>query len=251
MKSINKLFTHPIEKKLLSIFFTAGFKPLNQTTGICLMLEKAGVDFIELGIPGSDPLADGPVIQESSTIALQNGFTLEKFFESIKDLKSCKIPVFIMGYYNQVLQYGEEKFVRKAMECGIAGFIIPDQPIDSLFHQRCNQYDLANVRMICPTTPIERIKLMDEISTGFIYAVSTSSTTGNRNAKKENYLSALKNETIKNPLITGFGIRDKNSFTELTQDTNGGIVGTAFIQFLKKHETINQEIITEFVRSIN
>lgn len=251
MENLIELFKMTKQQKMLSVYFTAGYKPLNETVEICLMLEKAGIDFIELGIPGSDPLADGPVIQECSEVSLQNGFTLSRFFTEIKSLNRCKIPVLLMGYYNQVIQFGEEKFIQKAKECSVSGFIIPDQPLESTFHQLCKENNMANVRMICPTTPIERIKLLDELSTGFIYAVSASSTTGNLKRGQEIYLSALNTVALKNPLITGFGIKDKTSFKELTESTRGGIVGTAFMQVMKRNESINQEIINEFIQSIN
>ena len=241
-------------KKLLSIYFSAGFPKLDDTVEIIKELEKNNVDFIEIGLPFSDPLADGPTIQDSSSQALKNGMNTNCLFNQLKNIRnSVKIPLIIMGYFNPILQYGVEKFCKKCEEVGIDGCIIPDLPVQ-IFHENYkkifDKYGLINIFLITPQTTENRIKYIDEVSDGFIYLVSSSSTTGGINGfgnEQLNYFKRISRMNLKNPLITGFGISDKKSFNEATSYSNGGIIGSAFIKHLKT-EGISK--IEKFVQSI-
>jgi tryptophan synthase alpha chain len=241
-------------KKLLSIYFSAGFPKLDDTVEIIKELEKSNVDFIEIGLPFSDPLADGPTIQDSSSKALKNGMNTNCLFNQLANIRnSVKIPLIIMGYFNPILQYGVEKFCKKCEEVGIDGCIIPDLPVQ-IFHENYkkifDKYGLINVFLITPQTTENRIKYIDEVSDGFIYLVSSSSTTGGINGfgnEQLNYFKRISRMNLKNPLITGFGISDKKSFNEATSYSNGGIIGSAFIKHLK---TKGISKIDKFVQSI-
>ena len=241
-------------KKLLSIYFSAGFPKLDDTVEIIKELEKNNVDFIEIGLPFSDPLADGPTIQHSSSKALKNGMNTNYLFNQLANIRnSVKIPLIIMGYFNPILQYGVEKFCKKCEEVGIDGCIIPDLPVQ-IFHENYkkifDKYGLINIFLITPQTTENRIKYIDEVSDGFIYLVSSSSTTGGINGfgnEQLNYFKRISRMNLKNPLITGFGISDKKSFNEATSYSNGGIIGSAFIKHLKTKGIYK---IDEFVKSI-
>ena len=241
-------------KKLLSIYFSAGFPKLDDTVEIIKELEKNNVDFIEIGLPFSDPLADGPTIQDSSSKALKNGMNTNCLFNQLANIRnSVKIPLIIMGYFNPILQYGVEKFCKKCEEVGIDGCIIPDLPVQ-IFHENYkkifDKYGLINIFLITPQTTENRIKYIDEVSDGFIYLVSSSSTTGGINGfgnEQLNYFKRISRMNLKNPLITGFGISDKKSFNEATSYSNGGIIGSAFMKHLK---TKGISKIDEFVKSI-
>ena len=241
-------------KKLLSIYFSAGFPKLDDTVKIIKELEKNNVDFIEIGLPFSDPLADGPTIQDSSSKALKNGMNTNYLFNQLANIRnSVKIPLIIMGYFNPILQYGVEKFCKKCEEVGIDGCIIPDLPVQ-IFHKNYkkifDKYGLINIFLITPQTSENRIKYIDEVSDGFIYLVSSSSTTGGINGfgnEQLNYFKRISRMNLKNPLITGFGISDKKSFNEATAYSNGGIIGSAFIKHLK---TKGISKIDKFIQSI-
>ena len=241
-------------KKLLSIYFTAGYPALNDTVKIIEDLEKNGVDMIEIGLPFSDPLADGPTIQESSTAALKNGMTTEILFKQLKDIrKSVSIPLIIMGYFNPMLQYGVEAFCKKCQEIGIDGLILPDLPLDVYqdeYEETFKTYGLLNVFLITPQTSDERIQQIDNASNGFIYMVSSASVTGSKSGfgqEQENYFERIANMKLKNPQIVGFGIKDEETFKQATKTAKGAIIGSAFI----KHLTANGvHSIAEFVKSI-
>lgn len=241
-------------KKLLSIYFTAGYPSLNDTVSIIQDLEQSGVDMIEIGLPFSDPLADGPTIQASSTQALKNGMTTEVLFNQIKDIrKTVSIPLIIMGYFNPMLQYGVEAFCKKCQEIGIDGLIIPDLPVD-VYHDEYKaifeQYGLINVFLITPQTSAERINFIDSISNGFIYMVSSASVTGSQSGfgdEQTNYFERIAKMNLRNPQIIGFGISDNKTFTQATQYAKGAIIGSAFIKFLSSNPI--QEI-KNFVKSI-
>ena len=241
-------------KKLLSIYFSAGFPKLDDTVEIIKELEKNNVDFIEIGLPFSDPLADGPTIQDSSSKALKNGMNTNYLFNQLVNIRnSVKIPLIIMGYFNPILQFGVEKFCKKCEEVGIDGCIIPDLPVqifDKNYKKIFDNYGLINIFLITPQTSENRIKYIDEVSDGFIYLVSSSSTTGGINGfgkKQLDYFKRISKMNLKNPLITGFGISDKKSFNEATAYSNGGIIGSAFIKYLK---TKGISKIDKFVQSI-
>lgn len=242
------------DKKLLSIYFTAGFPDLNDTVSIIENLEKSGVDMIEIGLPFSDPLADGPTIQASSTQALKNGMTTALLFEQLENIRTTvSIPLLIMGYFNPILQYGVEEFCKKCQDIGIDGLIIPDLPVD-VYHDEYKdifeKYGLINVFLITPQTSNERIRYIDSISNGFIYMVSSASTTGTQSgfgSEQTNYFERIGNMNLNNPQIVGFGISNNDTFTQATKHAKGAIIGSAFIKYLKTNA--NSEI-DEFVSQI-
>ena len=237
-----------IKKKLkqsediLSIYFTVGFPCLNDTLQIIKELDSSKVDMIELGLPFSDPLADGQTIQNSSKIALANGMSTQLLFEQLIDIRNhTDIPLIIMGYFNPILQYGVEEFCKKCNEVGIDGLIIPDLPIDyyiSDYKKFFQQNDLINIFLITPQTSDDRIKFIDSISDGFIYMVSSSSITGGENNfTKENidYFKRIKNLKLKSPKIIGFGISNREIFLTANNYANGCIIGSAFIKYIQKN----------------
>ena len=242
------------DKKLLSIYFSAGYPALNDTVEIIKKLENSGVDMIEIGLPFSDPLADGPTIQESSTQSLKNGMHTELIFEQLKDIrKSVSIPLVLMGYFNPMLQYGVEAFCRKCKEIGIDGFIIPDLPAD-VYHEQYKEifekYELLNIFLITPQTSDERIRYIDTISEGFIYMVSSASTTGAKSGFgdiQQNYFKRISDLNLKNPQIVGFGISNKETFLQATTYAKGAIIGSAFIKHLTYRGV---EHIDEFIDDI-
>ena len=242
------------DKKLLSIYFSAGFPSLNDTVTILQDLEKNGVDFIEIGLPFSDPLADGPTIQESSTIALQNGMTTATLFTQLAGIrKTVSIPLIIMGYFNPMLQYGVEAFCAKCAEIGIDGLILPDLPLDVYereYKAIFEQYGLINIFLITPQTGEERIRQIDAASNGFIYMVSSAGVTGSQSGfgnAQEDYFNRIAGMGLKNPQIVGFGIKDAETFTQATKTTKGAIIGSAFIKHLHKEGVSG---ISKFVKNI-
>lgn len=242
------------DKKLLSIYFTAGFPELNDTVSILNELEKSGVDFIEIGLPFSDPLADGPTIQASSTEALKNGMTSEILFEQLKDIrKTVSIPLILMGYFNPIMQYGVEAFCKKCAEIGIDGLIIPDLPVKEYndnYKTTFEENGLINVFLITPQTSDERIRFIDEISNGFIYMVSSASVTGSQssfgNAQNE-YFERIASMNLKSPQIVGFGISNSKTYKQATGAAKGAIIGSAFIKYLNDN---GMDSIDQFVTGI-
>ncbi|WP_281991003.1 tryptophan synthase subunit alpha [Aquimarina aggregata] len=242
------------DNKLLSIYFTAGYPSLNDTVKVIQDLEQNGVDMIEIGLAFSDPLADGPTIQESSTVALKNGMTTKLLFEQLKDIRqSVNIPLIIMGYFNPMMQYGIEAFCAKCQEIGIDGLIIPDLPVAE-YHEHYQEifekYGLINVFLITPQTSDERIRFIDSVSNGFIYMVSSASTTGAKSTfgdVQQDYFNRIQDLKLKNPQIVGFGISNNETFLQATKTTKGAIIGSAFI----KHITNNGvNSISDFVKKI-
>jgi len=238
MSRINDLFERKKER-VLNVYCTAGFPHLNSTIEVMKALQENGADLIELGMPYSDPLADGPVIQASSTKALQAGMTIAKLFEQLKDFrKEIKVPVVLMGYLNPLLQYGFEKFCAKASEVGIDGLIIPDIPMfeyENEYAALVKKHGLDFVFLVTPETSEERIKKLDGLSSGFLYAVSSSSITGSDKdfSPVETYLQRLKEMNLKNPVLVGFGIKDKATFDAACKYANGAIIGSAYIKALE------------------
>ncbi|WP_394751204.1 tryptophan synthase subunit alpha [Spongiimicrobium salis] len=227
------------DKKLLSIYFTAGYPNLNDTVSIIQSLEKNGVDMIEIGLPFSDPLADGPTIQESSTAALRNGMNTALLFDQLKDIRqSVSIPLILMGYFNPMLQYGVEAFCKKCHEIGIDGIIMPDLPLDvyqTEYEAIFKKYGLINVFLITPQTSEARILEIDAASDGFIYMVSSASVTGAKQGfgdAQQQYFERIASMQLKNPQIVGFGISNKSTFEQATQTAKGAIIGSAFIKHL-------------------
>ncbi len=242
------------DKKLLSIYFTAGFPQLNDTVKIIENLEKSGVDFIEIGLPFSDPLADGPTIQASSTAALDNGMTSEVLFNQIKDIrKTVSIPLIIMGYFNPMMQFGVEAFCKKCAQIGIDDLIIPDLPVQDYnekYKDIFEKHGLINVFLITPQTSDERIRFIDEISEGFIYMVSSASVTGTKNTfgKTQNkYFERIATMNLKSAQIVGFGISNAETFQQATSKAKGAIIGSAFVKHLTKYG-VNS--IDKFVKNI-
>ena len=239
MNRINKKLQEDSGEKLLSIYFTAGYPNLNDTATIIQDLEKNGVGMLEIGLPFSDPLADGPTIQASSTQALKNGMTSNILFDQLKDIrKTVNIPLVIMGYFNPILQYGVEEFCKKCAEVGIDGLIIPDLPVDVYNDQYktiFEQYGILNMFLITPQTSDERIRFIDSISTGFIYMVSSASVTGGSDGfgdQQTIYFERIASMNLKNPQVIGFGISDHETFTQATKYAKGAIIGSAFIKHL-------------------
>ena len=234
------------DKKLLSIYFTAGYPNINDTVAIIQELEKSGVDMIEIGLPFSDPLADGPTIQASSTVALHNGMTTELLFEQFKNIRATvKIPLLIMGYFNPIYQYGIEAFCMKCNEIGIDGLIIPDLPLKEYQEQYKEVFELNNLKnifLITPQTSDERIQEIDSVSDSFIYMVSSASVTGSSvgfGEKESDYFEQIAALNLKNPQIIGFGINSKATFHKAIQHQKGAIIGSAFINFITSNEISN------------
>jgi tryptophan synthase alpha chain len=238
MNRLNQLFSVKKEN-LLSIYYTAGFPELNATVNIAEALEKAGADFLEIGFPYSDPVADGPTIQHSSQTALESGMNLNLLFEQLKELRErVTIPVLLMGYFNPVVQYGVEKFCKKAVEVGADGVIIPDLPMyeyENLYRKYFLENNLSNIFLVTPQTSEQRIRKIDELSQSFIYLLSSSSITGKNLEVSENverYFERIKNLELKNPTVIGFGISGHKAFTKACAYANGAIVGSAFVKML-------------------
>lgn len=229
-------------KKILSVYFSAGYPSLNDTLTIIQDLEKSGVDMIEIGLPFSDPLADGPTIQASSTKALENGMTTKLLFEQLRDIrKTVQIPLLIMGYFNPVLQFGVEAFCKKCNEIGIDGLIIPDLPL-AIYQEEYKaifeHYNLKNIFLITPQTSENRIREIDQITDSFIYMVSSSSVTGNQNgfgAAQENYFERIAQMNLNNPQIIGFGISNTETFSQAVKYQKGAIIGSAFVNHLTQN----------------
>lgn len=226
------------------MYCTAGYPKLESTMPVLQALQDSGADLIELGIPYSDPLADGPVIQESGSKAIANGMTVAKLFEQLRHMRqSIGVPVVLMGYFNQVLQYGFERFCADAAAVGVDGLILPDLPIfefEQSYGATIRQHSLDFIFLVTPETSEERIRKLDALSTGFLYAVSSSSTTGSDKKfdDAQSYFQKLQSMNLKNPVLVGFGIKDKQSFEAASAYLNGAIIGTAYIKALAGAEDI-------------
>jgi tryptophan synthase alpha chain len=253
-KRLELLFSRK-KRGVLNVYCTAGYPKIDSTLKILKALEENGADLVELGMPYSDPLADGPIIQESSSIALQNGMSIKLLFEQLRSLRpGIKVPVILMGYMNPVIQFGFEKFCEEAAAVGIDGLILPDLPefeYETEYGSIIRKHGLDFIFLVTPETTEERIKKLDELSSGFLYAVSSSSTTGsNKNMSGIlQYLEKLQNLKLKNPVLVGFGIKDKASFDEACSRSNGAIIGSAFIKALEN--TANEEeTVKQFLKMI-
>lgn len=240
------------EKKnnILSIYFTAGFPNLNDTASIIKKLQANNIDLIEIGIPFSDPMADGPTIQESGTIALRNGMTLRILFDQLADIrKEVTIPLIMMGYLNPIMQYGFENFCAKCKEVGVDGAIIPDLPFDDYIKEYksiADKYDIKIVMLITPETSDERIRLIDTHTDSFIYMVSSASTTGaqsNFDEQKQAYFRKINGMNLKNPRLIGFGISNKATLDAAQTNASGAIIGSKFITLLKESATIDEAVV--------
>ena len=253
MKRIKELFQRK-QNGILNVYCTAGYPQLESTIEVMKCLQSNGADLIELGMPYSDPLADGPVIQASGTKALQNGMTISKLFEQLRDFrKEITVPVILMGYLNPLLQYGFEKFCAKAAEVKIDGLIIPDIPIyeyENEYKAIIQKYELDFIFLVTPETSEQRIKKLDELSSGFLYAVSSSSITGSDKdfSEVETYLERLKKMNLRNPVLVGFGIKDKTTFQAACKYANGAIIGSAYINAIENSNT--EEATKKFLEGI-
>ena len=234
---------------ILSVYFTAGYPALNDTASILKELEARGIDMAEIGIPFSDPMADGPVIQEAATQALRNGMSLRVLFEQLKDIrKEVRIPLIFMGYLNPIMQFGFENFCKKCTEIGIDGMIIPDLPFADYmadYKNIADRYDLKMILLITPETSAERIRLIDRHTSGFIYMVSSAATTGAQQSfdeQKQAYFQRIDAMRLRNPRLVGFGISNKATFDAAASNSSGAIVGSKFVQLLKSETTATRAV---------
>ncbi len=255
MSRIQQLFSEKKEN-ILNIYFTAGFPKLDSTKEIILSLEEAGVDLVEVGMPYSDPLADGPTIQQSGQVALKNGMTLDLLFEQLEAVRnSSSIPLILMGYFNQVMQYGEQNFFTRCKNVGIDGLILPDLPVyeyETYYKTMIEEAGLDISFLITPQTSPERIKKIDELTSGFIYMVSNSSITGAKKGisdKQIAYFNRINKMNLSNPRLLGFGISNHETFSTACQYANGAIIGSAYINALNNTKDINRTTM-EFVEMV-
>jgi len=245
------------KKNILSVYFTAGFPSLESTVSVAKYLQEAGADIIEIGIPFSDPVADGPTIQASNKIALDNGMNLHLLIEQVKKIREQKvdIPLILMGYLNPVMQYGMEKFIKEAARAGVDGLILPDMPLyvyEEEYKELFEAENLGNTFLISPTTSEERIRKIDAATKGFVYAVSASSTTGAKGTFSEDqirYFERLQKMKLQNPCLIGFGISNHETFSKAAAYSNGVIVGSAFVNLLKESGDLGKDIQT-FVKDL-
>ncbi|MGB2370237.1 MAG: tryptophan synthase subunit alpha [Flavobacteriaceae bacterium] len=252
MNRINQTLNQ--DKKLLTIYFTAGFPQLEDTVPILEQLQEADVDMIELGLPFSDPLADGPTIQESSTQALRNGMTTDKLFSQLEGIRErIHVPLIVMGYFNPMMQYGVERFCKGCQEVGIDGLIIPDLPADvyhTQYQSLFQQYGLLNMFLITPQTPDERIRYIDQVSEGFIYMVSSAATTGAQGSfgdTQQHYFQRIADMKLQSKLLVGFGISNAETYQSAVAHSQGAIIGSAFIKHL---EANGNQSVQAFVKTI-
>lgn len=257
MNRITKLFQEK-KKDILSIYFTAGFPKLEDTRIVLAALQEAGTDLVEIGMPYSDPVADGETIQGSNQRALDNGMTVAKLFEQLQNFREegITLPVILMGYFNPVYQYGVEAFCRKCHELGVDGVILPDLPLDEYlagYRDVFEKYDLLNIFLITPQTSDERIRQIDAASSGFIYMVSSASVTGavsGVNAGMEAYFEQVNQLGLKNPRLVGFGIKDRESFERSAKHASGAIIGSQFVRVLEAAENELDKGVKAFVGQV-
>jgi len=255
MNRIDKLFKDK-KSNILSVYFTAGYPYLDSTTGILRALADSGADMIEIGMPFSDPMADGPVIQRSNEKALQNGMSIKMLFKQLNNIRDkVKIPLLLMGYLNPVIQFGVGNFCRQCMETGIDGVILPDLPPLVYTEQYLpffEKHNLYNILLIIPQSDNERISTIDKISRGFIYMVSSSSVTGikgNFSDEQVSYFERINEMNLKNPCLIGFGISNQETFKKAGKYARGGIIGSAFVNILGQDGNV-EEKITQFIKKI-
>ena len=255
MNRIHYLFNTK-QDRVLSIYFTAGFPKLEDTIPVMEAIEAGGADIIEIGIPYSDPIADGPTIQDSNMIALENGMSMKKLFEQLKGFRArVHLPVVLMGYLNPIIQFGMEEFCKKCKEVGVDGLIVPDLPMQQYldeYKSLFDSYGLVNTFLISPQTSEKRIREIDENTDGFIYMVSSHSITGAKADISEEqiaYFERVQAMNLKNPRLIGFGISDAQTFTTASQYSNGAIIGSAFIKKIKDSQNLSQDI-QDYLRAV-
>ena len=241
MNKINQLFATRGDRKLLSLYFCAGCPTLEGTGDVILTMQKRCIDFIEVGIPFSDPLADGPVIQSAATRALKNGMTLTKLFAQLKAIKDdVHIPLILMGYLNPILHYGIEAFCKSCVESGVSGMIIPDLPFDDyqkIVKPIADRYDLRVIMLITPETSEERIRFIDQNTDGFLYMVSSAAITGTQQSfddSKQAYFRRINQMNLRNPRMIGFGISNRQTLQSAQQNAAGAIIGSKFVTLLNE-----------------
>ncbi|MCE7044304.1 tryptophan synthase subunit alpha [Dyadobacter sp. CY312] len=257
MNRITSLFKNKTsDEGLLNVYFTAGFPKLNDTLNVLTALQEGGADLVEIGMPYSDPVADGETIQKSNDQALENGMTVRILFDQLKDMRNTiHVPVLLMGYVNPVLQYGIENFCKKCAEVGVDGLILPDMPMDvyeTEYKQIFDTYGILNIFLVTPQTSEKRIRQIDEVSEGFIYTVSSASVTGSKSGVSgdmESYFNRLNAMNLKNPRLIGFGIKDHATYKKASDYAAGAIIGSAFIRVLEQSTDLSNDIKT-FVREV-
>ena len=242
MNKINSLFANRGDKKLLSLYFCAGAPTLDSTADTILAMQAKGISMIEVGIPFSDPMADGPVIQEAATTALKNGMTLKTLFAQLAAIKDqVTIPLVLMGYLNPIMQYGIEQFCQSCVDSGVSGVIIPDLPFDDYLESikpAADKYDLRIIMLITPETSEERIRFIDDNTDGFVYMVSSAAITGaqkNFDDAKQEYFRRINAMNLRNPRMIGFGISNKQTLKAAQDNAAGAIIGSKFVQLLQTH----------------
>ena len=254
MSRLKELFQQQ-STRVLNVYCTAGYPKLNSTLEVMTSLQSNGANIIELGMPYSDPLADGEVIQSSGNVAIANGMTIDTLFEQLNNMRqTIHIPVVLMGYMNPILQYGFEAFCKKAKEVGVDGLILPDLPLfefEHIYGKTIQENGLDFVFLVTPETPEQRLRKLDDLSTGFLYAVSSSATTGKDKdfTKVAVYLQKLQSMQLKNPVLVGFGIKDKETFDAVAAYSNGAIIGSAYINALSKTDSIDATT-AQFLKSV-
>jgi tryptophan synthase alpha chain len=242
MNKINSLFANSKDQKLLSLYFCAGAPTLDSTADVILTMQEKGISMVEVGIPFSDPMADGPVIQEAATTALKNGMSLRLLFQQLKAIKEqVHIPLVLMGYLNPIMQYGIDAFCQSCVDSGVSGVIIPDLPFDDYLKSvkpAADKYDIRIIMLITPETSEERIRFIDEHTDGFIYMVSSAATTGAQQSfdeQKQQYFRRINQMNLRNPRMIGFGISNKQTLESAQQNAAGAIIGSKFVQLLQTH----------------
>ena len=249
MNKINSLFANSKDKKLLSLYFCAGAPTLDSTADTILTMQAKGINMIEVGMPFSDPMADGPVIQEAATTALKNGMSLRLLFNQLKAIKEqVTIPLVLMGYLNPIMQYGIEPFCQSCVDSGVSGVIIPDLPFDDYLESikpAADKYDLRIIMLITPETSKERIRFIDEHTDGFIYMVSSAATTGAQQSfddQKQEYFRRINQMNLRNPRMIGFGISNKQTLESAQQNAAGAIIGSKFVQLLSESKDAGEAL---------
>ncbi len=251
---LNKLFDN--KKDFVSIYYTAGYPKLDDTTIVLKALEKAGVDFVEIGMPYSDPLADGPVIQNSGTVALKNGMSLKVLLKQLEGVRDyVKMPIVLMGYINPIMRFGFEEFLKKCSEVGIDGLIIPDLPFE-LYEEKYKtlfeKYNISNIFLITPQTPEDRVILLDNGSTSFIYMVANAAVTGAKTGLSQfqlDYFNRFKNMNLKTPCMVGFGISNNETYSAVCKYSHGAIIGSAFVNVIGQSNDLEKDI-NSYIESV-
>ena len=250
---LTRLFAKKNEN-LLNVYFTAGFPELESTGIILRTLEKAGADIVEIGMPYSDPMADGPTIQQSNTVALKNGMSIRQLFTQLESVQ-VDLPIILMGYLNPVMQYGIEKFCAEAARVGVDGLILPDLPLhdfEEIYRPIFEQYNLSIIFLVTPQTSEDRIRRIDNLTNSFIYLVSSASTTGNKvdgDEKQIKYFERIKDMQLRNPKLIGFGISDHDSFALACRYAEGAIIGSAFIKKIQEANNLENNI-EQFIQEL-